>query len=887
MSSPAFGWADEWPPRNPRVGYALPALTEIRQISGWPKNYSPISLSPNGRLLLLVSSSRAEALIWDLKSGHIASRLDLNFYINGSHIEWSDDGQRILVIYAGGRAAVFDVVGNGKPLCSILRPADFSDAALSPDGRKLLMTGRGVPMRLFTVDDGVQRAEFWLDAAHQGMNAVAFASNEIAVATSYAMMTQDTAPVFLAATGRVTASMHTGYRVEPGKLRRLSAGAWFSCPVGIVSVSELEGTIAATEQPVITPRPIGVVGGFALSAFEYIPWERWPGRGSESGGTLKIDPLRGLVWPLAPDSEPGFALPFVMPSGESALIPGEPGSLREVGIAWKSRPRAWPAGRYNTHFAFSHKQDAVAVTDIDGLGLAWHPGTAQPIAAGVNGVLRSLSSSIRIVGDRMEGLVVVIREADAAGHLASNSLRAVDWQSGAVVRETPLPYLFYKPQLTVSPSGQFVLVSTESAGFPSPYGPMANGTTSTLQLYDANLARIGEGFPAHRQLGVTRAVFSPLETCVATLSGSYSDDGGAQQLQVLDLKSQRQLGPPIATERVSAMALSDAGVLITVSKRDGLRAYQISTGAMIAHRDTERPNTAVGVSPSGKLVATYGFDHEVRVWALPDLNCVGAFDGAYGYANQDAAPGQIAFWDDTTVVAVFSGDQSQLRFLPLADAFNTQRWIAAITDGAPSCLALSRDGRKLAVGEGSGVVSLYDLRSNRRIAAVPGHAGGVKSIEFAPDGSEVISVGADGVSRRWNLEKSHTPLGEMPAHSAVPELVIETKNFGRERLLLNENGIGAIAPDSSRPQREVVNFRNSRNGATAVVPLPDRGMLALLGWSDIRLFSVERGEYVWRYDVPSAPWAAVYDAANGELICAHDDHVIRRWRLPSSARTIQ
>jgi len=74
------------------------------------------------------------------------------------------------------------------------------------------------------------------------------------------------------------------------------------------------------------------------------------------------------------------------------------------------------------------------------------------------------------------------------------------------------------------------------------------------------------------------------------------------------------------------------------------------------------------------------------------------------------------------------------------------------------CLAYSRDGKALASCTGywkpdqpDGEVDLWDAETGRSLDRLRGHKGSVYWVAFAPDGREVVSVGADGFPRVWDL----------------------------------------------------------------------------------------------------------------------------------------
>jgi hypothetical protein len=71
--------------------------------------------------------------------------------------------------------------------------------------------------------------------------------------------------------------------------------------------------------------------------------------------------------------------------------------------------------------------------------------------------------------------------------------------------------------------------------------------------------------------------------------------------------------------------------------------------------------------------------------------------------------------------------------------------------GSVRAWALSRDRKRLAVGDDAGAVMWLDTRSGESWRPSMTHAGPVKSLGWHPDGSRLVSVGGDGLARVFNI----------------------------------------------------------------------------------------------------------------------------------------
>lgn len=66
-------------------------------------------------------------------------------------------------------------------------------------------------------------------------------------------------------------------------------------------------------------------------------------------------------------------------------------------------------------------------------------------------------------------------------------------------------------------------------------------------------------------------------------------------------------------------------------------------------------------------------------------------------------------------------------------------------------IAISPDGRTLAIGSEDRSLSLWEIPSGRELARWPAHDAPVKALTFSPDGTTLASGGGEGTMKLWNL----------------------------------------------------------------------------------------------------------------------------------------
>lgn len=262
---------------------------------------------------------------------------------------------------------------------------------------------------------------------------------------------------------------------------------------------------------------------------------------------------------------------------------------------------------------------------------------------------------------------------------------------------------------------------------------------------------LGEPLSGHTGCVQTLAFRTSAELVTASCSGftsSWSCDGA--EIRSWEPFSREPLGVPtvIPGSGMDRLVLSPDGRLLATAARSEktVRLWNVATGepAFAPFTGLEGLVTDVVFGPDDRGLAASHINHGTMVWDLsPPLPRYAPLAGGRPIFTPD---GQFLVTVNKPL-----GEAATLEVWDAATGKITRRMLTALTEVVTK-VALTRDGRTLAVGDTEGTIAVWDLETGRALGNLLGaHEARVSGLVFARDDQLLVSSDRDGRVFLWDL----------------------------------------------------------------------------------------------------------------------------------------
>jgi WD40 repeat protein len=278
------------------------------------------------------------------------------------------------------------------------------------------------------------------------------------------------------------------------------------------------------------------------------------------------------------------------------------------------------------------------------------------------------------------------------------------------------------------------------------------------------------------------------------------------------------------------LAVTADGKTVATGAGNTIRLWEVGTGKEHPLAGGHRgPISAIGVTRDGKTLVSRGADNVIRCWNLADSREIGQF-------QEPAA----------TLTAAFSPD-----------------------------------GRTLAFGGSDGAIRLVDCMTGKPKTQFKGHAGGTGALIYAPDGTTLASVGANG---------NAIMLHDAATGDVRRQIVLQEPNAGGGAQVIIRGPISfmggpsfVFAPDGKTlvgqfPANNGTMLMNAPGGAPAAAPN-----------TQIRLWDVATGKEVRKFTLPGQHGVgSISLSPDGRVLASENaDGTVSHWELASGQERSQ
>ncbi len=346
---------------------------------------------------------------------------------------------------------------------------------------------------------------------------------------------------------------------------------------------------------------------------------------------------------------------------------------------------------------------------------------------------------------------------------------------------------------------------------------------------------------------VTAAGYSPDERLLLTAGrNGTAFVWGSRQAPLHRLVA----GGPIA----NALFTSRARRIVTITRNGVIRLWRTDDGRLIRSirvRGKALPKDGA-VSPSGKLVVTFGPDRFARVYSLVTGSLVGrlpnrglvhcaAFSPSGSLLMTCSHEGVVRTWSTATLrqVRVLRGPKLNSAIEAGSFSPNGVLVAAAVVDGtarvweAPTgqqigvmfghanpvtAVGFSTTGKAIATG-GSDNLARTWLTNGKPVALLAGHTGRVDTVEFSPNSRYVVTGSDDGTARIWH---SGTEPDLALVVRQAPITAFALSRDGRKVIVGDRRGVARIRVVGRRGPSSTIHV----HGPVTAVAFGPRGPLA-------------------------------------------------------------
>jgi WD40 repeat protein/tRNA A-37 threonylcarbamoyl transferase component Bud32 len=273
---------------------------------------------------------------------------------------------------------------------------------------------------------------------------------------------------------------------------------------------------------------------------------------------------------------------------------------------------------------------------------------------------------------------------------------------------------------------------------------------------------------------------------------------------------------------------------------------------------------SLAFSPDGRWLASASEDRTVILWDTETWEGVRVLEGHSGTVRS------VAFRPDSQRLATASLDE--VRIWSLHEDRPPIHWSAGQRN--VMSVAFSADGQRLATAGSDATVKIWGADTGTQLACLPGHTDSVYSVAFSPNGRWLGSAGRDKSAIVWDLAQGHV-VATLHGHGDTLQSVAFSPDSCRLATASND---GTVRVWEAATGKQVLTLRGHELPVNKVVFSPDGWRLASAdAGGTIKLWDATATQETTSLRVEARNIARVVFSPTGAYLAAAVDRVIQVW----------
>ena len=245
----------------------------------------------------------------------------------------------------------------------------------------------------------------------------------------------------------------------------------------------------------------------------------------------------------------------------------------------------------------------------------------------------------------------------------------------------------------------------------------------------------------------------------------------------------------------------------------------------------------------------------------------------------------VAFNHKNNILASGSGDDTiKLWDLKTNKEIATLAGHADVFFSSVSAVVFSHDDKILASSSGDGTIKLWNVKNKSEIATLTGHGNGASAVVFSHDGKTLVSSDGDGKIKLWDV-KTQAEIFTLQGHSdAISSIAFSDDS----KTLASGSNDGVIKLWDVETQEEIANLQGHSDSISSLVFSGDGETLASSsGDGTIKLWNMETKEEIVTLTGHSDGIASVdFSHDSKTLASGSEDNTIKVWDVETQEEIV-